>query len=408
MFEQNNWQTGLNFSTNSTDLSTGLYTISSMKDASLFNQQMQNGLRLRNFNEQLDTNLQKWMTKPQVNANGEFIGDVKTGNSQIQRTGSTGGTDGGGTNGIGNNISSTGSFNTQQAVSMGAGLFNTFAKGIAGNVENSAASDAFFSSGKSMPGYIGAAFQVLDGVNNLAASKVNSFKINEEVASTVGASYGNMLNKWQKASQNSNKKIGFVDGTIFGKTRKLNKEQEEATNTMARATQIYNKGQDWNALAEDPNTYIRANTKKYGTIEPFAISAKQGGVLDISDFVYEELPTIDSSEWIYQEYDINKFEKGGSFNIIPEGALHARKHNIELDGITKKGIPVISEGEGGEIQQQAEIEHSEIIFRLEVTQKIEELSKDGSNEAAIEAGKLLVKEILYNTDDKTNLLNDVN
>lgn len=99
-----------------------------------------------------------------------------------------------------------------------------------------------------------------------------------------------------------------------------------------------------------------------------------------------------------------KFAEGGKFNIIPEGALHARKNNMNVQGITKKGIPVVSQSEGGEIEQQAEIEREEIIFRLEVTKKIEELAKDGSDEAAIEAGKLLVKEILYNTIDNTSNL----
>jgi hypothetical protein len=28
-------------------------------------------------------------------------------------------------------------------------------------------------------------------------------------------------------------------------------------------------------------------------------------------------------------------------SVIPEGALHAHKHNLDLEGITKKGIPVI-------------------------------------------------------------------
>ena len=99
-----------------------------------------------------------------------------------------------------------------------------------------------------------------------------------------------------------------------------------------------------------------------------------------------------------------KFAEGGKFNLIPEGALHARKHNMDIEGITKKGIPVVSEAKSGELEQQAEIEREEIIFRLEVTKKIEELAKDGSDEAAIEAGKLLVEEILYNTIDNTNSL----
>ena len=70
------------------------------------------------------------------------------------------------------------------------------------------------------------------------------------------------------------------------------------------------------------------------------------------------------------------------------------------EGLTQKGIPVIdNDGE-----QQAEIELDEIIFTIEVTKKLEELYKEGTDEAAIEAGKLLVKEILFNTDDRTNLI----
>ena len=109
-----------------------------------------------------------------------------------------------------------------------------------------------------------------------------------------------------------------------------------------------------------------------------------------------------------------KFEKGGKFNVIPEGALHARLHNMEnADNITKKGIPVVSEDENGELEQQAEIEREEIIFRLEVTKKLEELlskyskeetSQKEKDELAIEAGKLLTDEILNNTIDNTNNL----
>lgn len=109
---------------------------------------------------------------------------------------------------------------------------------------------------------------------------------------------------------------------------------------------------------------------------------------------------------------IPEFQNGGSINVIPDGALHARKHNMDLDGITRKGIPVVSEKDG-EIEQQAEIEKEEIILRLEVTQKLEELEKkfysdestqEEKDECALEAGKLLVNEILYNTQDNTGKL----
>lgn len=105
-----------------------------------------------------------------------------------------------------------------------------------------------------------------------------------------------------------------------------------------------------------------------------------------------------------------KFESGGKMNIIPEGALHARKHNINdpsLDGnITKKGIPVIANN-GGEINQVAEIEREEIIFSKKVTEELEKLRDIGDDQSAILAGELLVKEILYNTDDRTGLINRV-
>ena len=108
--------------------------------------------------------------------------------------------------------------------------------------------------------------------------------------------------------------------------------------------------------------------------------------------------------------DVEMFQKGGTINVIPEGALHARKNNMEMDGITKKGIPVVDK----EGEQQAEIERNEVILRLEVTQKLEELSKiyyseeaseEEKEQAALEAGKLLSDEILYNTQDNTGLLN---
>ena len=98
---------------------------------------------------------------------------------------------------------------------------------------------------------------------------------------------------------------------------------------------------------------------------------------------------------------VPQFKEGGSVNVIPEGSLHARLNKMEGGGetITKKGIPVVdTKGE-----QQAEIEKNEIIFRKEVTIKIEELAKDGSDEAALECGKLLATEILENTDDRTGL-----
>lgn len=147
---------------------------------------------------------------------------------------------------------------------------------------------------------------------------------------------------------------------------------------------------------------LRYELEWYNSDDPKAIQFRQDYDLDTSEEYYKYIP---KNPGIY--------EKGGSINVIPDGALHARKHNMDMDGITKKGIPVISNN--GE--QQAEIELNEIIFRLEVTKKLEELQKIFYNEessnkekedAALEAGKLLTQEILYNTQDNTGLLEQIN
>lgn len=145
---------------------------------------------------------------------------------------------------------------------------------------------------------------------------------------------------------------------------------------------------------------------------------KDGGTIDNTSILVEvdidSLPeefkdggVLGSS--IIKEVDIEEmveeFKEGGSFNVIPEGALHARLHHMEnAENLTKKGIPVVSEKEGGELEQHAEIEKEEIILRLSLTKRLEELAKEDTDEAALEAGKILVEEILNNTVDNTNTL----
>ena len=121
--------------------------------------------------------------------------------------------------------------------------------------------------------------------------------------------------------------------------------------------------------------------------------------LDKSGEVWKYLPKTKKEK--------ESFALGGKMNLIPEGALHARKHNLDgISDITKKGIPIISEESGG-VVQHAEIEREEIIFTKEVTQKLEELRKEGTPEAAIKAGILLSQEIIENTDDRANLMKTI-
>lgn len=108
----------------------------------------------------------------------------------------------------------------------------------------------------------------------------------------------------------------------------------------------------------------------------------------------------------YYKYVPKKFKEGGKMNVIPDGALHAHKHHMDIEDITPKGIAVVTVEDGG-IVQHAEIERNEIIFTKEVTKELELLYKDGSDEAAIEAGKLIAKQIIENTQDNTGLISEV-
>lgn len=133
----------------------------------------------------------------------------------------------------------------------------------------------------------------------------------------------------------------------------------------------------------------------YNSKDPEAIKFRNAYDLDMSGDYYKYVP--------------KKFAEGGTVNVIPDGALHAHKHHLEdispeYEQVTSKGIPVVTEEEGGKLKQHAEIERNEIIFRLEVTKKLEELMKNGSDDAAIEAGKLLAHEIINNTVDNTGLM----
>lgn len=116
-----------------------------------------------------------------------------------------------------------------------------------------------------------------------------------------------------------------------------------------------------------------------------------------------------------------KFQKGGKLgqpgiesNVIVEGAYHAHKNHLdeinpELSDMTPKGIPVATEDPDGVKTQVAEIEVGELILTKELTEKLEALYKDGSDEAAIQAGMLFAEEIIDNTvDNKGGVIDENN
>lgn len=106
-------------------------------------------------------------------------------------------------------------------------------------------------------------------------------------------------------------------------------------------------------------------------------------------------------------------------SVLPNGALHKNKHNLELEHVTHKGVPVITvdgdaetfndiKAQEDSITQHAEVEALEVIFSKELTDFIEEKRKEwhesGSNEILEEVGKRVTKELLENTKDTTGMI----
>lgn len=278
-------------------------------------------------------------------------------------------------------------------------------------------------------------------INKLGAKTLDQFSIDQQLKSRMGSGYGGAYQAIDKGAEYGGKEVG-----MFTSSKKYKNAINKGKELQFAIGQVDSENQDRLGMIGDWN-YQRQAMQNNGGFD-FTLAAKYGGSLDqkinfikskkfkqivnintkqIEEFKeggiiqHEEVewePIIDdiADYWEPVIDDISRYKEGGKTkeqldvpeiektsqkNLIPEGALHKNKHHMEhTEGLTQKGIPVIdNEGE-----QQAEIELDEIIFTLEVTKKLEELYKENTDESAIEAGKLLVNEILFNTDDRTGLI----
>ena len=236
------------------------------------------------------------------------------------------------------------------------------------------------------------------------AREVNKLQKGGKVDGITGAAPKITFESWYETVPSDRK-----DTTSYNLRRAFEldpKDELEAWNT-SRVEDLRNGKNHLNSVYLNPKTGIYEFMKAknhptlkyelewYNSKDPEAIKFRNAYDLDMSGDYYKYVP--------------KKFAEGGTVNVIPDGALHAHKHHLEdispeYEQVTSKGIPVVTEEEGGKLKQHAEIERNEIIFRLEVTKKLEELMKDGSDDAAIEAGKLLAHEIINNTVDNTGLM----
>lgn len=244
----------------------------------------------------------------------------------------------------------------------------------------------------------------INAIDSLGGSTLDSLNNNQDTQDALsigGSGYGKLMDDWENTKRYSGKRAG-----LFSDQKGMNSEIHEANYNVLKLQNIIGNQKANNLLTAQMQDRWNERTMINMNGGPGNISFGRLGLkIEILPKVHAILNAPKVVATLKEFEEIPEFKEGGKMNVIPEGALHARLHHMEnADGLTKKGIPVVSISEGGELEQQAEIELNEIIFNLEVTQKLEKLMQDGSDNAAIEAGKLLTKEIFENTDDRTGLI----
>lgn len=291
--------------------------------------------------------------------------------------------------------------------------------------------NALIKSGNPYAAIAGVAYKALSGVAEQFGGNVNT--INKDQANEVG------LSKWERIGNNV---LGVIPGmgwatdkTIEGQKSHLIDEMSNAyadsvsdidlANQLGGSKFLFGRSkiQDHIATANRNNQLLTdinvTNTQRKKS--DYALDLAQQNLNRYAGTNYMNMRMgrsgmkIQSLEEIREllknrvidELNVQKFAEGGS--LMPSGKLHKELNHInelgeQYEDLTRKGIPVVTLDEGGALQQVAEVEKNEWIWNLEFTQQIEALWKDGSEEAMIEAGKLLTEELLRNTDDISGII----
>lgn len=239
-------------------------------------------------------------------------------------------------------------------------------------------------------------------INSAFGKRANTINKDNETWEQQGSAYGGSLAKVDDALTKSGKKYGLFSNRA---RKKANAQISEAKRQQNLVADINEEAQDAFAASNYSGIGLRNQIALNGGYRSMAIGRNGIKILD------KELQWANSI-LNKTKASVPEFKSGGKVNVIPEGALHKNKHHLEdvnpeFKDVTNKGIPVVSKEDGGELVQHAEIERNEIIFNLDVTNKLEELMKKAMMSPAIEAGKLLVHEILNNTIDNTGILKEI-
>lgn len=263
------------------------------------------------------------------------------------------------------------------------------------NISKDAAEDAGLSRGFNN---VVATIPGLGSVLGAFTKKTDEFEIDRERLAGVGSAYD--MSTFDSAEDLSG-------GLFLGQRNKVNDfiaEQNRLRDTMTSISDAQKLRKEGASVAAADLAQQNKNRYSGLTGGQMAIG-KKGMKLDLS----------------WARGLLSKFQKGGKLgtpglesNVIVEGAYHAHKNHLdevnpELSDMTPKGIPVATEDVSGNKTQVAEIEVGELILTKDLTDKLEELYKNGSDEAAIQAGMLFANEIIDNTvDNKGGVLDENN
>ena len=241
----------------------------------------------------------------------------------------------------------------------------------------------------------------------LLAGKTADFNYDERLNS-LSSSYGKTLDDMQTAEGMSGGRYLFGKKKINDKIQDLEEDQSVLLNAQKTNTLRKNSDYQYNLAQQNLNRYAGNN---YSLTAIGRDGMKLISKEDVRQLLASRKQTIE---------DVALFKDGGKMNILPEGKLHAHNHHLEdvderLEDLTKKGIPIVTVLENGELSQVAEVEKEELILHLELTEQVEALweqfknaeTPEEKNRIAFECGDLLCKEIITNTEDNTNLINEL-
>lgn len=241
----------------------------------------------------------------------------------------------------------------------------------------------------------------------LLAGKTADFNYDERLNS-LSSSYGKTLDDMQTAEGMSGGRYLFGKKKINDKIQDLEEDQSVLLNAQKTNTLRKNSDYQYNLAQQNLNRYAGNN---YSLTAIGRDGMKLISKEDVRQLLASRKQTIE---------DVALFKDGGKMNILPEGKLHAHNHHLEdvderLEDLTKKGIPIVTVSENGELSQVAEVEKEELILHLELTEQVEALweqfknaeTPEEKNRIAFECGDLLCKEIITNTEDNTNLINEL-